>query len=328
MKTKQKKIIALIAAMFGMTIFWKQGASAADSMPGMDHNSMEEAPAAPATADGMSGTDHSKMKQDSKTPAGGMQNMDQATSGGEKTSSMLGGAAPADARDPHAYSDGYDFGPIPPPRMSDEAYMGAVLFNRLERTRSRDNSFNAYDIQGWFGKDYERLVLKAEGEVAGGKLQEARTELLWGHAIASFWDMQLGVRHDGGVGADRGWLAFGVQGLAPYWFEMEATVYAGDSGRSALRLGAEYDLLITQKLILQPRAEINLYGKSDPARDIGSGLSDAQAGLRLRYEFTRQFAPYLGLEWVNKYAGTADLARLSGELTHQSRMVAGLRFWF
>lgn len=305
MKSKQKNMIALVAAIVGMTTVWGQGAYAADSMPGMDHNSMENAPASPE-----------------------MKSMDRATSGGENDTSMQGGAAPADARDPHAYSDDYDFGPIAPPVMADQAYMGGILVNRLERVRTSDNAFTMYDLMAKFGKDYDKLVLKAEGEASGGKLRDARTELLWGHAVASFWDMQLGIRHDGGVGANRGWLAFGVQGLAPYWFDIEATAYAGDNGRSALRLGAEYELLFTQKFILQPRAEINLYGKSDPARDIGSGLSDVQAGLRLRYEFTRQFAPYIGLEWANKYAGTADLVRLSGEPTHQSRMVAGLRFWF
>jgi copper resistance protein B len=238
-------------------------------------------------------------------------------------------------RDPHAYSDGYtlDSGAYALPgtqrlHLADEHNFGALMANRLERAYTKDRNATAFDVQAWYGRDYDRLVLKAEGEAAGGKLQEARTELLWGHAIASFWDMQLGVRHDGGVGEKRDWLAFGVQGLAPYWFDIDATAYAGDRGRSALRLSAEYELLITQKLILQPRAEINLYGKSDPARDIGSGLSDALAGLRLRYEFTRQFAPYLGLEWANKYAGTADLASLSGEPTHQSKVVAGLRFWF
>ena len=171
-------------------------------------------------------------------------------------------------------------------------------------------------------------MIKAEGEVAKGKLQEARTELLWGHAIATFWDTQLGVRYDSGVGPDRGWLAFGVQGLAPYWFEVDATAYAGENGRTALRLGAEYELLLTQKLILQPRIELNLYGKSDVERGIGSGLSEAQTGLRLRYEFTRQFAPYIGVERVSKFGQTADIARDEGEKSAVTRWVAGVRFWF
>jgi len=244
--------------------------------------------------------------------------------------------APADGiRDPHAYADGYtlDSGAyaLPGPRLlrlSDEHSFGSLLFNRLERVHTSDANSTAYDAQAWFGRDYNRLVVKAEGDVAQGKLEDARTELLWGHAIASFWDAQLGVRHDSGIGPSRNWLALGVQGLAPYWFEMDASAYAGDNGKTALRLGAEYELLLTQKLILQPRAEFNLYGKSDPERDIGSGLSDALAGLRLRYEYTRQFAPYVGIEWAGKFGETADLARVAGSKTSETRWVAGVRFWF
>src|SRR3546814_7108787 len=129
----------------------------------------------------------------------------------------------------------------------------------------------------WFGGTYNRAVLKAEGEVAGGKLKEAQTELLWSHAVSTFWDTQLGVRVDHGEGPSREWLAFGVQGLAPYWFDIDATAYVGPSGRTALSLSAEYDLLITQKLVLQPRVEVNFYGKRDEAREIGSGLSDGTA---------------------------------------------------
>jgi copper resistance protein B len=172
------------------------------------------------------------------------------------------------------------------------------------------------------------LVIKAEGAVAQGKLQDARTELLWGHALSTYWNSQLGVRVDSGVAPNRNWLAFGVQGLAPYWFGIDATAYLGNQGRSALRLGAEYDLLITQKLILKPRAEINVYGKRDAARDIGSGLSDAVTGLRLRYEFTRQFAPYVGIEWAGKFGESANMARAAGAKSNETRWVAGVRTWF
>lgn len=248
---------------------------------------------------------------------------------------MRGGPAPADARDPHAWSGGYtlDTGPyvLTGPRtlrLADEHNFSALLVNQLERSYTSDGNGTAYDAQGWFGTDYDRAVLKAEGEVTGGTIRESRTELLWSHAVASYWDVQLGVRHDGSADADRNWLAFGMQGLAPYWFEIDATAYAGDSGRTALRLGAEYELLITQRFVLQPSIEFNLYGKSDPARGIGSGLSDGTAGLRFRYEFTRQFAPYAGIEWAGKFGATADLARAAGEHSRETRRVAGVRFWF
>ena len=248
---------------------------------------------------------------------------------------MQGGKAPADARDPHAYSGGYTLesgpytlGPGLRLRLGDEKVFASVLFDTLEGVRSNGSNSGAYDVIARIGRDYNKLVIKAEGEVVGGKLTEARTEALWSHAVATFWDAQLGLRQDSGTGPGRTWLAFGVQGLAPYWFEVDATAYVGQGGRTALRLGAEYELLITQKLILQPRIEANFFGKSDPARDIGKGLSDISTGIRLRYEFSRQFAPYIGVEWANRFGATADMARAAGEPTRQTRYVAGVRFWF
>jgi len=301
------------------------------TMPAVDHGSMDPSakpvtkPEKPESGAAMPGMDHGNQPA-SKPDAGGMDH-------GEMK--MQGGSAPADARDPHAYSGGFtlDSGAYALPasqrlHLADEHNFGALLVDRLERSYARDGNSTAYDAQAWFGRDYNRLVIKAEGDVARGKLQEARTELLWGHAIATFWDTQLGVRYDSGIGPDRGWLALGVQGLAPYWFEVDAAAYVGDNGRTALRLGAEYELLLTQKLILQPRIELNLYGKSDTARGIGSGLSEAQTGLRLRYEFTRQFAPYIGVERASKFGQTADLARAEGEKSAETRWVAGVRFWF
>lgn len=249
---------------------------------------------------------------------------------------MQGGSAPPDARDPNAYSGGYtlESGPyaLPGPRLlrlSDEHVFGTVLVDRLEWAHSSDGDAGDYDATAWFGNSYNRLVIKAEGEVARSELVHARTELLWGHAIAPYWDTQLGVRNDSGNGlSSRNWLAFGVQGLAPYWFELDLTGYVGNDGRTALRLSGEYELLLTQKWILQPRAEVNLYGKSDPANGIGSGLSDLSLGLRLRYEITRQFAPYIGVAWVGSFGQTADMAVAAGEKTRDTTWVAGVRFWF
>lgn len=242
--------------------------------------------------------------------------------------SMQGDSAPPDARDPQAYSGGYDFGPIPRPRMGDEDTFGSLLIDRLESVRTRDNSSTAYDLQARFGRDYDRAVLKAEGNTYGGKFRDAHTELLWGHALAPFWDTQLGARYDSGTGPDRRWLAFGVQGLAPYWFNVEATAYAGEQGRTAFLFKAEYELLLTQKLILQPRVEASFYGKRDAARALGSGLSDLATGVRLRYEIRREFAPYIGVERAAKFGGTADYARAAGEDPKVTRFVVGVRFWY
>ena len=273
--------------------------------------------------------DHSKMDHGSTPPPKQAAGDDADKDAGKMDhGAMQGGDAPPDARDPHAYSGGYTLDPARPLRMGDEQNFGSLLVDRLESVRTRDNSSTAYDLQAWFGRDYDRAVLKAEGEVDGGKLRDARTELLWSHAVAAYWNTQLGVRYDSGLKPDRRWLAFGVQGLAPYWFEIDATAYVGEQGRTALRLEAEYELLLTQKLILQPRVEVNIYGKSDAQRERGSGLSDAALGLRLRYEIRREFAPYIGIERSSKYGGTADFARAEGQRTSESRVVAGLRFWF
>lgn len=180
----------------------------------------------------------------------------------------------------------------------------------------------------WFGRDYDRLVVKADGEYAEGKFQDARTEVLWSHAVASYWDAQFGIRQDSGTGASRTWIAAGLQGLAPYWFEVDATAYLGTGGRAALRLQAEYALMLTQKLVLVPGTEWNLYSKADTRQGVGNGLSDASLGLRLRYEVTKQFAPYVGVEWNRLFGDTAAMARAAGERTRETRWAAGVRFWF
>ena len=247
---------------------------------------------------------------------------------------MQGGSAPADARDPHAYSDGYTLteGPYAQPgprqlKLADEHAFWSILGDRLEYQEDSDST--VYDVQAWYGTTYDRFVIKAEGDIADGTLEESSTDLLWGHAFNAFFDTQLGVRLDQfNEGKDRQWLAFGVQGLAPYWFEVDVTAYVGDDGRTALSAESEYELLLTQRLILQPRAELNLYGKDDADNGLGSGLSDLAVGLRLRYEFSRQFAPYIGVEWTDTYGDTADYRRAVGQDTSGTQFVAGLRFWF
>jgi copper resistance protein B len=242
-------------------------------------------------------------------------------------SAMQGGSPPPDARDPHAYAGGQDFGPYRLELM-DMHNHGAFRAENFETTRTNGRTETAFDLEAWFGQTYDRAVLKSEGGFSGGEIAQARTELLWGHAFAPFWDAQLGTRYDSGPGPNRTWLAVGVQGLAPYWFEVEATAYVGEASRSALRFDASYELLLTQKLILQPRLEMNFYGKRDAERALGSGLADAVASLRLRYEIRRELAPYVGVEWLRKYGETEDLARAAGEDPCDARFVLGLRFWF
>jgi copper resistance protein B len=235
---------------------------------------------------------------------------------------------PSTPRDPHAYAGGYDFSQFPMRHESAALRVGLLRFDRLEWVRNDDDTAIVYDLQAWYGGDHDRAVVKAEGDIDDGTLEDARTELFWSRAIAAFWDAQIGLRHDGGKDPSRTWLAAGVQGLAPYWFDLDVTAYVGEQRRTALSLEAEYELLVTQKLIFQPRFEANLYGKRDEQRGLGSGLADISAGLRLRYEFRREFAPYVGIEWAGKYGGTADFARAAGLDTRETRAVAGIRFWF
>jgi copper resistance protein B len=243
-------------------------------------------------------------------------------------SSIQGGGAPPDARSPD-YSDGYGHGSMPGAHMHDDRPIGMLLLDQLEDVHTRGGgSAVAIDGQAWYGRNFDKLWIKFEGERAGGRLQDLRTEVLWDHAVAAYWDTQLGLRHDFGMGPGRTWLAFGVQGLAPYWFETEATLYVGQGGRTAARVEFEYEALLTQRLILQPKLEMNLYGKGDPQRGIGSGLSDVEAGLRLRYEIRREFAPYVGLVWHQRFGRTADFARAGGEQADDLQFVAGVRIWF
>jgi copper resistance protein B len=212
--------------------------------------------------------------------------------------------------------------------MDDTAPYGRVTFDELDWRDADGGNIFAWDAQGWYGGDYNKLRLKTEGDLVEGTLEEARAEVLWDRVVNSWWSLQAGARHDFGEGPSRTWAAFGVQGLAPYFFEVEATAYVGEGGRTAARLSGEYDLLLTQRLILQPEAELNAYGKSDPENAIGSGLSDLQLALRLRYEIRREIAPYVGIVWTRRFGRSADFARDAGEDPNDLQVLAGVRVWF
>lgn len=226
------------------------------------------------------------------------------------------------------YSDGLVHGDTPGMHALDAQSLSMLRIDQLEVFHGPRARGQAWDVQAWYGNDLDKLWLRSEGERQGGRLGDAGVELQWSHAIAPFWDTRLGVREDLGDGPARHWAAFGIQGLAPYWFELEATAYAGPSGRTAARLRVEYELRFTRRLILQPELELNLYGRSDVATHTGRGLSDSRFGLRLRYEVRRDFAPYLGVAWIRRHGVGADFARQAGEAVSQRQFVAGLRFWF
>lgn len=235
--------------------------------------------------------------------------------------------APADARGPD-YSDGIDHNHMPGMEMLDDAAIGTLLIDQLEFIHGDGGTGQRWEMQGWYGNDVDKLWLRSEGERRGGRIDDADLEAFWSRAFAAYWDTQLGVRHDYGTGSARDWAAFGIEGLAPYFFETQAAIYVGSSGRTAARLRADYDVLFTQRLILQPELEVNFYGRADPRREIGSGLSDARLGLRLRYEIRRQFAPYVGVSWTRRFGDSAGLAQATGAAILDRQWVAGVRVWF
>lgn len=282
-----------------------------DSMPSMQNMPGMPMPPAPPPA---KAADH-----------GGMADM--------RVGPMQGGSAPADARSGD-YSDGTGHAVMRGMDMQDNAPQGMLLVDQLDAFDGSHASGQSWDIESWYGNDNDKLWLRSEGEHSDGRLGDADIELLWNHAVASFWGSQFGVRQDLGQGPKRDWIAFGVQGLTPYWFELEATGYVGDAGRTAARFRAEYELRFTQKLILQPEFEVNLYGRSDRARQVSRGVSDADLGLRLRYEIHRQFAPYVGVVWTQRFGSAASLARdddhdgMENDPRVDRQWVAGIRFWF
>ncbi|SFK29768.1 copper resistance protein B [Rhodanobacter glycinis] len=287
------------------------------SMPGMSSDAMQG-----MNHRGMAGMDHGAMPKKDQGEMAGMGAMPGMTMG-----PMQGGSPPPNARSPD-YSDGVGYGSMEGMDMADKAPLGMVLIDQLEAFHGRDANGQSWEAGGWYGNDENKLWIRTEGERSRGKLDDGDLEAFWNHAIATYWSTQLGARQDIGAGPKRTWAAFGVQGLAPYWFELEATGYVGTNGRTAARLRAEYELLFTQRLILQPEAEVNLYGKDDPQRRIGSGVSDLQFGLRLRYEFHRQFAPYIGVNWTRRVGTTADYARQDHQPVLDRQIVAGVRIWF
>lgn len=213
-------------------------------------------------------------------------------------------------------------------QMDDNASLGMFTLDRLERSRSTSGDYaTRWEAEGWYGNAINRVWLKTEGERDSSGTQDGRVEALWSHAFASFWDWQLGARHDFGQGPDRQWLAAGVEGLAPYWFETQATFYVGEEGRTALRLETSYDMRFTQRLILTPQVELNFYGKDDPRRGISSGLSNVEAGLRLRYEISRKFAPYVGVNWTRRFGSIDNEPGMPDFHARETTWVAGVRIW-
>ncbi len=218
-------------------------------------------------------------------------------------------------------------------QMDDAAPFGKVMLDQLEwRDAGGGEGRGAWDAQAWYGGDYDKLWVKTEGRYESNGpesgARDADIEVLWNHVASRWWGFQTGGRQDFASGRSRTWLAAGIQGLAPQWVETEVTGYVSDEGRTSLRLKAQYDLLLTQRLVLQPFAEANLYGRSDPRHQVGSGLSELELSARLRYEFRREFAPYVGIVWLRRFGRTADLVTATGGDRSDLELALGLHVWF
>lgn len=203
-----------------------------------------------------------------------------------------------------------------------------ALLDRLETWDADAGSAFAWETNGWIGTDLDRLWWRSEGEHVDGSLESANIELFYGRAIARWWDAVVGIRHDFGEAPSQTFAAVGVMGLAPYKFEVQATAYLGQSGQTGVALEVEYETLFSNRLIGQWQLEAQAWGQDDPRRGMAAGLSSLESGLRLRYEFTRQFAPYIGIVHERVFGGTADMRRENGENVDDTRIVLGLRTWF
>jgi len=211
--------------------------------------------------------------------------------------------------------------------IHDEAINTFVLFDQLEWQGGASGGGD-WDARAWIGTDRHRLWLRTEGASDRGHLRSGDAQALYGRAISPWWEVVGGVRQDVRPGPAQTWVAFGVQGLAPQWIAIEATGYLGAGGRTQLRLKAEHDLLLTNRLVLQPKVEAELAGKADPRRDVDAGLSAVEAGLRLRYEIRRELAPYVGVNWQRAAGRGTGHVEAASRPTSGVSVVAGLRFWF
>ena len=207
----------------------------------------------------------------------------------------------------------------------------ATLFgDRLEYRSNEGDPMMLWDAQAGYGGDINRAVVKTEGEylLDDRATEKAEIQALFSRAVSPYFDLQAGLRYDVDPTPDRYSAVLGLQGLAPYWFELDAAAFVSQRGDVSARVELEYDLLLTQRLILQPRLELDVALQDVPELGRGSGLASMETGVRLRYEIRREFAPYIGLSWERALGDTADFSRAEGDSVSRLSFVAGVRFWF
>lgn len=225
----------------------------------------------------------------------------------------------------HAFAQVVDHGGH---TVHDRSINFQVLFDQLEWQFVHGEPEPRWDSRAWIGGDIHRLWIRTEGDAVDGVLDTAEAQVLYGRSISRWWDVVAGVRFDVRPSPSHTWLAVGLQGLAPQFLDMQATLYVGDSGHLAARVEIDHDMHLTQRMVFQPQVELSLSGTDDPDRGIGAGLSTAEVGFRFRYEIKRELAPYAGVVWHRKLFGTGDFARARDNDPGGWHLVGGLRFWF
>jgi copper resistance protein B len=214
---------------------------------------------------------------------------------------------------------------------SHEVYFGAVLFEKLEWGIGLGGAPNIarWDGQAWYGTDYDKVWLKTQGELEKGRRAEnAEVQLLYSRLIGYYWDFQAGVRYDPRPRPDRAYGVIGIQGLAPGLFEVDLQAFVSERGDLSARFELSYDLYVTQRLVLQPNLEVNVAAQRVPELGVNSGISDIEAGFRLRYEFTREVAPYIGVNYTRRFGEAARYARAEGGKVEAFEFVSGVRLYF
>jgi copper resistance protein B len=215
-----------------------------------------------------------------------------------------------------------------PSPINNNPLLGYAILNQNELRLGDDTTYR-WDGEGWFGGNLNRLWVKSEGslETSSGSTREAEVQALYSRAISPFFNLQMGTRYDFYPMPSRGWAALGIEGLAPLGWDIDAFVFASDGGHLGARLESYYDLYLTQRLVLQPQFELNAYSRADRLTLTGTGLSDGDFGLRLRYEIRREFAPYVGVTYETAFGSTADLEREVRQSSSQLRFVVGIHAW-
>jgi copper resistance protein B len=261
--------------------------------------------------------------------------MDGDQTGPKAGTSLPAGNRPAPAPAPDRLADRYWGAAVMASRDKElrrehgGATLYQIMFNLAEHQARKGRDGYRWDGEAWVGGDIDRLWMKSEGEGSfGRRLEKAEVQALYSHAIGAYFNLQGGVRYDFSPNPSRTYATIGFEGLAPYWFDVEGALFLSDKGEILARAEAYYDQRITNYLTLQPRIEANFAAQDVPKNRVGSGLTDFEMGVRLRYEGRREFAPYLGVSWERKFGDTARYARAGDEDTGGFSVVGGLRFWF